>query len=84
MLQLDILTNLRKWGQVIAFKIKTQKKGMPVKWFSTSWSLKQCKKRERFQAIVMDIIQDCGQRKLIVYFNTWMSLDKTLNTDFTF
>ncbi|PKY38104.1 hypothetical protein RhiirA4_451045, partial [Rhizophagus irregularis] len=81
--QLDILTNLGKWGQVIAFKVKTQKKystvtvsidfnkwaltnwnngvwtapfgGMPVRWFPASWTLKQRKERERFQAVVMDI-----------------------------
>ncbi|CAB4425175.1 unnamed protein product [Rhizophagus irregularis] len=81
--QLEILTNLGKWSQVIAFKVKTQKKystvtvsidfnkwaltnwnngvwtapfgGMPVRWFPASWTLKQRKECERFQAVVMDI-----------------------------
>ncbi|CAB4434859.1 unnamed protein product [Rhizophagus irregularis] len=97
--QLDILTNLGKWGQVIAFKVKTQKKysivtvsidfnkwaltnwnngvwtapfgGLPVRWFTASWTLKQRKEHR-------------GRRKLIVYFDTWASLDKTLNTEFNF
>ncbi|PKY29768.1 hypothetical protein RhiirB3_446518 [Rhizophagus irregularis] len=30
------------------------------------------------------IIQDCWQRKLIVYFDTWISLDKALNMEFNF
>ncbi|PKK66260.1 hypothetical protein RhiirC2_785025 [Rhizophagus irregularis] len=43
--QLDILTNLGKWGQVIAFKVKTQKKYLTVtvsidfnKWALTNWN----------------------------------------------
>ncbi|CAB4405851.1 unnamed protein product [Rhizophagus irregularis] len=43
--QLDILTNLGKWGQVIAFKVKTQKKYSTVtvsidfnKWALTNWN----------------------------------------------
>ncbi|CAB4416855.1 unnamed protein product [Rhizophagus irregularis] len=89
--------------------------GMPVRWFPASWTLKQCKERERFQAVVIDIpksitnnvvynaenptqsmlsqldgalafkiIQDRGRRKLIMYFDTWASLDKALNTEFNF
>ncbi|PKC04366.1 hypothetical protein RhiirA5_379433 [Rhizophagus irregularis] len=143
MLQLDILTNLEKWSQVIAFKVKMQKKystmtisidfnkwaltnwnnevwtapfgEMPVQWFPAFWTLKQRKECKRFQVVVMDIpksvtnnivynaenptqsmlsqldgalafriIQDRGHRKLIVYFDTWASLDKALNIDFNF
>ncbi|PKY47547.1 hypothetical protein RhiirA4_462766 [Rhizophagus irregularis] len=89
--------------------------GMPVRWFPASWTLKQRKERERFQAVILDIpksitnnvvynaespdqsmlslldgalafkiIQDRGRRKLIVYFDTWSSLDKALNTEFNF
>ena len=35
-------------------------------------------------ALAFKIIQDRGRRKLIVYFNSWASLDKTLNTPFSF
>ncbi|UZO25095.1 uncharacterized protein OCT59_017378 [Rhizophagus irregularis] len=45
MLQFDILTNLEKWGQVIAFKVKMQKKYMIViisinfnKWALHNWN----------------------------------------------
>ncbi|GBC39968.1 hypothetical protein RhiirA5_434050 [Rhizophagus irregularis] len=64
---------------------------MPIQWFFAFWNLKQRKKCKRFQAVVIDvlksitkIIQNCEYRKLIVYFNTWASLDKTLNTEFNF
>ena len=34
--------------------------------------------------LAFKIIQDRGQRKLIVYFDTWANLDKTFNTEFNF
>ncbi|GBB83623.1 hypothetical protein RclHR1_10320001 [Rhizophagus clarus] len=38
--------------------------GIPVRWFSASWNLSECKQREKFQAVITDILADMTESSL--------------------
>ncbi|RGB35345.1 hypothetical protein C1646_759426 [Rhizophagus diaphanus] len=39
-------------------KIQTHLGGIPVRWFPASWTLQERKQREKFQAVIHDILED--------------------------
>ncbi|RGB21957.1 hypothetical protein C1646_776925 [Rhizophagus diaphanus] len=58
----DILKQLMLWGKTISMQTKPQRKyqmlhlgGIPVRWFSARWTLKERKQHEKFQATIHKI-----------------------------
>ncbi|GET65118.1 hypothetical protein GLOIN_2v1777164 [Rhizophagus irregularis DAOM 181602=DAOM 197198] len=60
--------------------------GIPVKWFPASWTLRERKQREKFQAVIHDIPEDMmmatfkRRRKLVAYFENWETTLRALDT----
>ncbi|CAB4411342.1 unnamed protein product [Rhizophagus irregularis] len=59
-----ILAELKTLGNTIKCSVKCQHNlatdlgGIPVKWFPASWTLRERKQREKFQAVIHDIPED--------------------------
>uniref|UniRef100_U9SYZ6 Uncharacterized protein n=1 Tax=Rhizophagus irregularis (strain DAOM 181602 / DAOM 197198 / MUCL 43194) TaxID=747089 RepID=U9SYZ6_RHIID len=98
--QLDILTNLGKWGQWALTNWNNGVwtapfRGMPAVIMDIPKSITnnfvynaenptQSMLSQLDSALAFKIIQDHERRKLIAYFDTWASLDKVFNTEFNF
>ncbi|GBC24582.1 hypothetical protein GLOIN_2v1871772 [Rhizophagus irregularis DAOM 181602=DAOM 197198] len=57
-----IIAELKFWGNAIKCSFNkywtTDLGGIPVRWFPASWTLQERKQREKFQAVIHDILED--------------------------